>query len=210
MGLGGSVRSAVPGRGCQILIREQQRGGEVKQVQAAQSRARLAACSTSAWSTLTPLVSCAFGRPGRQPNGANSLDIAATADQAVVGFLHGISHEFVSGFSDVAFDQRARVQVQAQRSSPRSTRINRDPGCDALAIRGARPGRARLAGTTQPSPIRRRSQSSPPGMPAGTMSASGRPRRVTGTGSRRPTPRRTSDEDSVSSRTPISRMCRQY
>jgi hypothetical protein len=144
--------------------------------------------------------------PGAQRNSTDSLSEPDAADEPAIGFLHGLADELAAGLGHIALDQSAGVQVQVPCSASRSASTSEEAGRRALTRRGACLGRARAGATRRPSAISWRSRLSPAAAPAGTISATGRPRRVTRACSPRPTSRRVLDKACLSSRTPISRM----
>ncbi len=147
-----------------------------------------------------PLVSeCTpGGSPRGQAHGAEHLHEADATRVPPVRAGHRVADEIAAVLADVALHQRARVEVQAQRSASRSARTI----CDALRVparrRGALAGCGREGGTTRPAATSSRRRSSF-AAPAGTMSATGFPRTVTRTCSPAPTARSVSLRESFSS-----------
>src|SRR5437899_10427751 len=110
---------------------------------------------------------------GREADRADGFHIPDAADEPAVGFLHRFADGFASGLGDVAFYERAGVEVQPQLSMSRSARTIAEARRETLTSRGARLGRARPADTKRRSVTNWRSCSSSSLGAGGTMSTSG-------------------------------------
>jgi hypothetical protein len=142
----------------------------------------------------------------RERQSTGDLEETDPTDEPVVGVVHRRADRVAIGLSDVALDERARIQVQVQCSASRSESTTADALRCPFSSRGALLARARDGSITRPSATSSRSGSSIAATPAGTMSANGLPRSVTRTCWPRATARSVSLNDCFNSRTPISRM----
>src|SRR4051794_37946683 len=114
-------------------------------------------------------------------------------------------HDFVaSTLHDIALDKRARIEVEGQRSSSLSARINSEADVPVSIGGGGFFGSGLEPGVIRPSATILRHPSS--GDSGGSRSAMGRPRRVIRTRSPSPTRRSTLLKVALNSRTPISRI----
>ena len=211
----GGVKAAVPRREHEILAGQHESGSEMERIEAAQLAVESKRGGVLGELLVKledpergPLVPDGLGRgeTGDESDRADRLDEARPAHEPALGSLHRSMDVVGARLRDVALDQRTRVEVEVQRSASRSESTIADALRRALAGLGAWVGRAREGGTTRPWATSSRSRSSTAAAPAGTMSATGRPREVTRTCSPRPTARRVSLSERLSSRTPISRM----
>jgi hypothetical protein len=75
---------------------------------------------------------------------------ASAADEPPLGTVHRIADNVAARLSDVALDQRARVEIEVQRSASRSASTSEDALLRARTSRGARAGRARAGGSNRP------------------------------------------------------------
>src|ERR1044072_235522 len=144
--------------------------------------------------------------PAGQPDGPDGLHVADPAHRPGTGTLHRGEHLFAALLVDVALDQGARVEIEHQRSSSRSARTIAEAERPVRSGLGGRLGSGREAGGTLRSATSSRRRSSPRRTPAGTMSATGRPRGLTLIFSPASTWCRTLLRLVFSSLTPISRM----
>jgi alanine dehydrogenase len=218
--IAGRVREPpVPGCNAQLSPRQQQRRRQVQRVEAPQGageRERGGALSEVLVdlddAERRPLLrEPPHGRLARhQADGARGLDEADAAHEPPACHLHRRPNRVAARLRDVPLHQRTRIEVEDQRSSSRSASTSSEADRPARASRGARVGRARAGGTTRPRATSARSASSPGDAPAGTMSATGRPRTVTRTCSPWLTRRSTPLSVALSSRTPISCMWSRY
>ncbi len=118
---------------------------------------------------------------GGEGHSATGLDETDTTDEPAVGAIHCPPDEVAPRLSDVALDQRARVNVEVQRSASRSDNTSAEALRRDFTRRGARFGRAREGTVTRPSATSSRIRSSSAAAPAGTISATALPRTVTRT-----------------------------
>src|ERR1035438_398433 len=116
-----------------------------------------------------------------QADGAAGLREADATHEPPVGAVHRVADELAAGLSDIALDQRAGVKVEVQRSASRSASTSEDALWAVSTSCGARLGRGRAGATNRPWATSPRRRSCSAVAPAGTMSATGRPRRVTRT-----------------------------
>ena len=177
---GSRVQAAIPGGEEKILPGERESGGEMQGVQAVQPTVdrELGRPFDQALVHLDhaergPLL--AYGLGGcfacAQADGADALHEADTTHEPPVGAFHRVADDVAAGLSDVALDQRARVEVEVQRSASRSESTSDDALSRVLTSRGARLGRARVGATNRPSATSLRRRWSSAEAPAGTMSA---------------------------------------
>jgi len=110
---------------------------------------------------------------GSQVHGPNRLDEPNATNEPAVSGLHRAADEVAARLRHVTLDQRAGVEVEAQRSRSRSANTSSDARREEVVNRGARAGWLRAGGVTRPSTISWRRRSWLAGAPAGTMSASG-------------------------------------
>lgn len=108
-----------------------------------------------------------------QPHGPNRLDEPNATNEPAVSGLHRAADEVAARLRHVTLDQRAGVEVEAQRSRSRSANTSSDARREEVVNRGARAGWLRAGGVTRPSTISWRRRSWLAEAPAGTMSASG-------------------------------------
>lgn len=87
---------------------------------------------------------------GGEPHSPESFDEPDAADVPGIHGLHRSADNFAARFRHVPLDQRAGVQVKAQRSTSRSESTSSDARSEEVASRGARSGRLRAGGTTRP------------------------------------------------------------
>ena len=149
-------------------------------------------------------------RPGCERDGSEGLDEPDPAHEPALRLGHRSAQGHTPRLGHVTLDQRARVQVEVQFSRSLSARTSSDADRVAMASFGGFPGRSRVGRTSRPSATRRRRLSSAEAAPAGTMSATGLPRRVTRTCSPRPTARNVWLRDCLRSRMPTTLMWTHY
>lgn len=64
------------------------------------------------------------GAPRRQSNSPHRLDVTDATREPTVSASHRVAYECAAGLGDIALDERARVEVQVQRSASRSERTS--------------------------------------------------------------------------------------
>jgi hypothetical protein len=75
-----------------------------------------------------------------QANGADGLHKADTAHEPALGTVHNITDGVAARLGDVALDQRARIEVEIQRSASRSASTSPEALRSLFTGRGARVG----------------------------------------------------------------------
>src|SRR5919202_3984847 len=85
-------------------------------------------------------------RPRDQADRPHSLDESGATDVPAVGFRHRSADKLALRLRDIALDERARVEVELQRSASRSESTSEEARRRDLASLGARLGRARAGG----------------------------------------------------------------
>ncbi len=155
-----------------------------------------------------PLVLCGLGRTRccGQPDHPDGLDEAEAADVPTVSLRHRVAHDVTALLGDVAPDERARVEVQPQRSASRSESTTEAASLPAAASFGARLGCARAGGTSRPLATSSRRRSSISAATAGTMYATGR-REASRAPARRARRRARSHSATASARAHQARAC---
>jgi hypothetical protein len=124
-------------------------------------------------------VTCEPPSASRQsPVARDGLDEADAAHEPALGTVHSFEDGVAAGLGDVALYQRARIEVEVQRSASRSASTSPDALRSLLTGWGARLGRACAGATSRPWATNWRSRSLVVEVAAGTMSASGCSRRV--------------------------------
>jgi hypothetical protein len=209
------MEATIPRGNDEIDVGEHKRRGEVQCVQAAKlSRHRKSSGMLDQVLVdlhdpkRQPLIfeGARGGASGGEANRPSGLDESNAAHEPTVGAVHRVTHEIAASLPHVALDERARVQIDVQRSASRSARTSDEALCRPRAKRGARFGRARDGARRRPSATSSRRWSFSAEARAGTMSATAFPRTVTRTCSPAATARSVSLNDAFSSLTPTSRM----
>jgi hypothetical protein len=158
-GCGCGVEAAVPGGEDEVVLGEHAGGGEVQGVHAAQFAGDREfggvfdqALVHFDHAERGPLL--AHGRRScracAEADGANGLHEADTAHEPALGLVHDLVDSVAAGLGDIALDQRARVEVEIQRSDSRSASTNPDALRSLFTGCGARVGSARVGATSRP------------------------------------------------------------
>ena len=144
---GGGVEPSVPGGENKIICRKHAGGSEVQRVQATQlvldcERAGVLDQALIDFDDREsrPLFACGLrgSSSPREPDGADSLYVPHPTHEPGVGARHRVANKLALRLPDVAFDERARVEVEVQRSASRSARTSADALSRLLTSRGER------------------------------------------------------------------------